>query len=193
LSYCLDMGKSLHSRQDEAQVKILVIDKEEATIRVLMHLLERSGYQVIPTQSAKDAFFLLRATPADLIITDLFMPDINDLEVIARLKNLSRHRRRRDLWWQQYGRQGSLGTGAKKRRRQYLSQTLQSHQVYRSRRRSTRLNILLANTSSDRCTPNAQAARLTGRPQLQRHCARRLHPIRETGKNPFALKRRYIL
>ena len=74
MSYCLDMGKSLHSRQDEAQVKILVIDKEEATIRVLTHLLERSGYQVISTQSAKDAFFLLRATPADLIITDLFMP-----------------------------------------------------------------------------------------------------------------------
>ncbi|HIL11128.1 MAG TPA: response regulator, partial [Candidatus Latescibacteria bacterium] len=54
MSYCLDMGKSLHSRQDEAQVKILVIDKEETTIRVLTHLLERSGYQVISTQSAKD-------------------------------------------------------------------------------------------------------------------------------------------
>ena len=147
------MGKSLHSRQHEAQVKMLVIDDEAAAIRVLTYLLERSGYQVISTQSAKDAFLLLHETPTDLIITDLLMPDINDLEVITRLKNLSRHRRRRDPWWQQYGRQAPLGTGAKKRRRQNLSQILQSRQVYRSHRRSTRLNILLANSSSDRCTP----------------------------------------
>lgn len=79
------MGKSDHS---DSQGKILVIDDEEAAVRVLTHLLERAGYEVTSTQTARDAFFLLRENPADLIITDIFMPDINGLEVIKRLKKL---------------------------------------------------------------------------------------------------------
>ena len=102
------MGKSLHSRQDEAQVKILVIDDEAAAIRVLTYLLERSGYQGISTQSAKDAFFLLHETPADLIITDIFIPDINSLEVLTRLKKISRHPHPRHLWRLQYRGQDPL-------------------------------------------------------------------------------------
>ena len=185
------MGKSLHSRQDEAQVKIFVIDDGAAAIRVLTYLLERSGYQGISTQSAKDAFFLLHETPADLIITDIFIPDINSLEVLTRLKKLSRHPRRRDLWRLQYRRQEPLGTGARKRRRLYLSQTLQSHRLHRNHRRSARLNALLANPSSDRYPPNAPAALFTGRPQLQCHSTRWSNPIRETCENSSALKRRY--
>ena len=187
------MGKSLHSRQDEAQVKILVIDKEEATIRVLTHLLERSGYQVISTQSAKDAFFLLHETPADLIITDIFIPDINSLEVLTRLKKLSRRPHPRDLWRLQYRGQEPLGTSARKRRRWYVSQTLQSRRLHRNYHRSARLNTLLVNPSSDRYTPNAQATPFTGQPQLQCHSTRWSNRIRETWKNPSALKRRYTL
>ena len=181
MSYCLDMGMSLYSRQDEAQVKILVIDKEEATIRVLTHLLERSGYQVISTQSAKDAFFLLRATPADLIITDLFMPT-STTSKSSRTSKIYRDTAVVAISGGNNMADRAPLELAQKKRRQYFSQILHSRQVCRSHRRSTRLNILLANTSSDRCIPNAQAARPTGRPQLQRQCARRLHPIRETVK-----------
>ena len=147
------MGKSLHSRQDEAQVKIFVIDDGAAAIRVLTYLLERSGYQGISTQSAKDAFFLLHETPADLIITDIFIPDINSLEVLTRLKKLSRHPHPRDLWGLQYRGQEPLGTSARKRRRWYVSQTLQNRRLHRNHHRSARLNTLLANPSSDRNPP----------------------------------------
>ncbi|MBT5804164.1 MAG: response regulator [Gemmatimonadetes bacterium] len=187
------MGKSLHSRQHEAQVKILVIDDEAAAIRVLTYLLERSGYQGISTQSAKDAFFLLHETPADLIIADIFRPDINSLEVLTRLKKLSRHSHPRGLWRLQYRGQEPLGTGARKRRRCYLSHPLQSRRLHRNHHRSARLNTLLANPSSDRYTPNTQAAPFTERPQLQCHSTRWSNPIRETWKNPSALKRRYTL
>ncbi len=187
------MGKSLHSRQDEAQVKIFVIDDGPAAIRVLTYLLERSGYQGISTQSAKDAFFLLHETPADLIITDIFIPDINSLEVLTRLKKISRHPHPRHLWRLQYRGQEPLGTSARIRYRWYVSQTLQSRRLHRNYHRSARLNTLLVNPSSDRYTPNAQAAPFTGRPQLQCHSTRWSNPIREIWKNPSSLKRRHTL
>ena len=66
--------------------KILIVDDEDAAIRVLTQLLERAGYAVTSSQSAKDGMFLQREDPADLIIMDIFMPDLNGLEAIQRLK-----------------------------------------------------------------------------------------------------------
>jgi CheY-like chemotaxis protein len=73
-------------REDQRQAKILVIDDEEAVVRVLTQLLERAGYEVASTQSAKDGFWIQRENSADLIIMDIFMPDVNGLEAIQRLK-----------------------------------------------------------------------------------------------------------
>ena len=70
----------------ETQHNILIVDDEESVILVLTQLLKRAGYEVRSTQSAKDGFFLQRENPADLIIMDIFMPNINGLEAITRLK-----------------------------------------------------------------------------------------------------------
>ena len=49
-------------------------------------ILEHAGYEVTSTLSGKEGISLQRRNPADLIIMDIFMPDINGVEAIQRLK-----------------------------------------------------------------------------------------------------------
>ena len=74
------------SRDTQAPAKILVIDDEEGAVRVLTQILTHAGYEVTSAQSGKHGVALQRDTPADLIIMDIFMPDLNGIEAIQRLK-----------------------------------------------------------------------------------------------------------
>jgi CheY-like chemotaxis protein len=68
------------------KARILVIDDEETAVYVVTQILELAGYEVISSRSCKHGLFLQHETPADLIIVDIFMPDLNGLEAIHRLK-----------------------------------------------------------------------------------------------------------
>ena len=69
-----------------SQARILVIDDEEGAVRVLTQILTNAGYEVTSAQSGKDGVAIQRDEPADLIIMDIFMPDLNGIEAIQRLK-----------------------------------------------------------------------------------------------------------
>ena len=74
------------SQDTPSKAKILVIDDEEGAVRVLTQILTHAGYEVTSAQSGKQGVFLQRDTPADLIVMDIFMPDLNGIEAIQRLK-----------------------------------------------------------------------------------------------------------
>ncbi|BCA56070.1 response regulator [Nitrospira sp. KM1] len=64
---------------------ILVID-DEAPVRTLLRtVLERLGYDVREASNGRAALALCRVQAIDLVITDIFMPDLNGLETISRL------------------------------------------------------------------------------------------------------------
>lgn len=66
--------------------RILIIDDDE-NIRVMLRLmLERAGYEVAEAGDGNEAIRLFRAQPADLIITDLIMPEKEGLVAIWELK-----------------------------------------------------------------------------------------------------------
>ena len=67
--------------------RILVIDDEPAIRALLQTLLERGGYDVVTAPDGKKALRSFREAPADLIITDIFMPDMEGLETIRELRN----------------------------------------------------------------------------------------------------------
>lgn len=63
--------------------RILLVD-DEASIRITLGaLLERSGYDVTPTESSKQALQLLERQAFDLLLTDLKMPEIDGMRVVA--------------------------------------------------------------------------------------------------------------
>ena len=66
--------------------RVLIID-DEAPIRSMLKLmLERDGYEVAEASDGMEAIRVYRQNPADLIITDLIMPNQDGIGMIIALK-----------------------------------------------------------------------------------------------------------
>jgi CheY-like chemotaxis protein len=68
--------------------RILIIDDEPLVRAVLRGILERHGYEVLEGQDGKAGLALWRSTPVDLVLTDIFMPEVDGIEVIVQLARL---------------------------------------------------------------------------------------------------------
>jgi len=67
---------------------ILIIE-DDAVVRQLLRLcLEEAGYDVKEATTGRDGTREFRKAPIDLVITDIFMPDCDGLDVIRRLRRL---------------------------------------------------------------------------------------------------------
>jgi CheY-like chemotaxis protein len=70
--------------------RILVVDDDPGIRKTLEIGLRKAGYEVLPARDGAEAMRLWQEGGADLIITDLNMPDKNGLEVIMELRAFSR-------------------------------------------------------------------------------------------------------
>ena len=66
--------------------KILVVDDDDAVRGVLRAMLERGGFDVLEAANGNAASSVQRQTPADLLITDLIMPEREGLETISAFR-----------------------------------------------------------------------------------------------------------
>jgi len=68
------------------QSKIMLVDDEAPSREALNLLLKASGHQVKGAASAEQAFQYLAKEQFDIIITDLFMPGINGIDLLKKVK-----------------------------------------------------------------------------------------------------------
>jgi DNA-binding NtrC family response regulator len=73
---------------DNAKVKILVADDERGARMALEVPLRLSGYKVAAVASGREAIELGRAEHFDVVLTDVFMPDVGGLDVIREFRRL---------------------------------------------------------------------------------------------------------
>ena len=68
--------------------RILLVDDEEAVIRLEQKMLERLGYQITARAGSIEAFetFKLNPDKFDLIITDMTMPEMTGIELADKIK-----------------------------------------------------------------------------------------------------------
>src|SRR5262245_29741608 len=64
---------------------ILIIDDQEPVRILLRAVLERAGYEVREACNGRHGLELYREKSADLIITDIIMPEMNGLEMLSEL------------------------------------------------------------------------------------------------------------
>jgi two-component system KDP operon response regulator KdpE len=69
--------------------KILIIDDEETTVKLLTILLEHKGFEVIKAYRAEDGLRKAYRSQPDLVLLDIMMPDMDGWEVCRRLRELS--------------------------------------------------------------------------------------------------------
>jgi DNA-binding response OmpR family regulator len=64
---------------------VLIVDDEKATAWALAECLREEGFSIATAHSAAEAEAAHAAHPADLVITDLRLPDRNGFELLERL------------------------------------------------------------------------------------------------------------
>jgi two-component system KDP operon response regulator KdpE len=69
-------------------MRILVVDDEQQITRVLRASLASSGYDVLLARDGVEAFDLFRESAPDLVITDLFMPRMDGIELTRAIRQL---------------------------------------------------------------------------------------------------------
>ena len=73
--------------------KILIVDDDRTTLYVLQSLLNGAGYSTRVAMDGVEGLKLLRAEPCDLLLLDVWMPRMDGLAVLAKLRS-RRHKPR---------------------------------------------------------------------------------------------------
>jgi signal transduction histidine kinase/DNA-binding response OmpR family regulator len=68
--------------------KILVIDDEPGMCSSLKELLTGSNYDVVATQSGREAIAKLKKDSFDLVLTDIKMPEISGLDILREIREI---------------------------------------------------------------------------------------------------------
>lgn len=66
--------------------KILLVDDEDSVRVLLKEMLRMSNHEITEAKNGREAYEKYCAQPADLIITDLVMPDKSGIDLIMELK-----------------------------------------------------------------------------------------------------------
>ena len=68
---------------------ILIVDDQDAVRMVLRDALEQEGSHVQEARNGAEAILMYRENPADVIVTDIIMPDKEGIETIIELRELA--------------------------------------------------------------------------------------------------------
>lgn len=72
--------------ESKPAVSILVVDDDDSVRRVLRRILESAGYEVRDAPNGRLAMLEFNRRPADLLITDIFMPEQEGIETIGAVR-----------------------------------------------------------------------------------------------------------
>lgn len=67
--------------------RLLIVDDNADTRQSMKLLLERAGYEVEVAQNGARALEVQRTLSAEILITDIFMPELDGLETISRFRD----------------------------------------------------------------------------------------------------------
>ena len=73
--------------------RVLVIDDDALVLKSAQRLLARAGHEVWEATTPKTALHLLQAVPVDVVVTDVYMPGMNGVELVRRLSGRETCRR----------------------------------------------------------------------------------------------------
>ncbi len=66
--------------------RVLVIDDEISVRKVINRILTNIGYEVIEASNGEEAVKIFEKEPADIVITDMFMPIKDGMETIMEIQ-----------------------------------------------------------------------------------------------------------
>ncbi len=70
----------------DGRFRVLVVDDQPANLMLLNSLLRRNGLKSIAVESGKEALQLLEEREFDVVLTDLWMPEMNGMELAMKIR-----------------------------------------------------------------------------------------------------------
>ncbi|HET7596745.1 MAG TPA: response regulator [Burkholderiales bacterium] len=67
-------------------MRILILDDNADMVRSLELVLQQGGFDAATALNGKEALALQRQQPADVLITDILMPDLDGMEIIDEFR-----------------------------------------------------------------------------------------------------------
>jgi len=80
------LGRLAASQPPERMVKVLVVEDDQETIRLLQEILGTKPYSVLWARNGEEGLSLAHSGRPDAIILDLMMPGMNGFEMLERLR-----------------------------------------------------------------------------------------------------------
>ena len=68
---------------------LLIVDDELSMRQFLTHLFQRDGHAVRVAENGRKAMDMLRQQPADVIISDVKMPDMGGIDLLRAARDLN--------------------------------------------------------------------------------------------------------
>lgn len=65
--------------------RILIVDDDQQFRSAMRKVLEKEGYAVVEAESGSSGLDAYRREPADMVLTDVYMPDTDGIEAMIRL------------------------------------------------------------------------------------------------------------
>ena len=81
-----ELGKLISPQAIRERPVVLVIDDQVVNLRLVSALLSQSGYEVLSALSGSEGLAVAEATPPDLVLLDMRMPDMDGFEVLRLLR-----------------------------------------------------------------------------------------------------------
>lgn len=72
-------------------MKILIVDDEISIIESLQGIIQDEGYQALCASSGEEALQVIEQEQVDLVLMDVWMPGIDGIETMRRLKEINPH------------------------------------------------------------------------------------------------------
>ncbi|MCK6551390.1 response regulator [Myxococcota bacterium] len=72
----------------EHQHTLLVVDDDQLVVTAITRILSREGYRVLSAHDASEALRVLGGQSVDLMISDIDMPGMSGVELVARVRHL---------------------------------------------------------------------------------------------------------
>lgn len=72
-------------------VRILFVDDEQLILKALRRSLQREGYELFFSSNPVEAIALAGEQKVDIVVSDYMMPEMNGVDVLARIRDLHPH------------------------------------------------------------------------------------------------------
>ena len=71
------------------KTRVLIIDDDQSMLELAEFHLQAQGYETARAETGEEGLKLVEASRFDVVLTDLQLPDLDGIEVVKRLKEIS--------------------------------------------------------------------------------------------------------